>query len=135
MQVDFIYEPPQQGSAVTLCLERLTSKEEQVDFLAGLLGYQKVWCRFEVVAGCSDALFAACSHSSTSGDMELSRKYNLQWWTIATCGDDFGVLHASRSSTRMSFGSLVPLISCRQTCDFGSVSICLCVNQLIANYS
>eukprot|EP00955_Chlamydomonas_euryale_P099944 365252-Chlamydomonas_euryale.AAC.31 len=39
--VDFIYEPPQQGSAMNLTLERHTPEEAQVDFLAGLLGYQK----------------------------------------------------------------------------------------------
>mmetsp|Transcript_35576 Transcript_35576/g.79001 ORF Transcript_35576/g.79001 Transcript_35576/m.79001 type:complete len:414 (+) Transcript_35576:354-1595(+) len=42
VMVDFIYEPPQEATAVALTLNRRTEEEAQVDFLAGLLGYKKV---------------------------------------------------------------------------------------------
>ncbi|GLI70914.1 hypothetical protein VaNZ11_015942 [Volvox africanus] len=42
VKVDFIYEPPQEGSSDKLLLQRLTPEEQQVDLLAQLLGYRKV---------------------------------------------------------------------------------------------
>ncbi|GFR49916.1 hypothetical protein Agub_g12024 [Astrephomene gubernaculifera] len=42
VKVDFIYEPPQEGSADKLQLQRHTAEEAQVDLLAQLLGYRKV---------------------------------------------------------------------------------------------
>eukprot|EP00878_Enallax_costatus_P008492 GHUV01008876.1.p1 GENE.GHUV01008876.1~~GHUV01008876.1.p1 ORF type:complete len:370 (+),score=103.71 GHUV01008876.1:1393-2502(+) len=42
VRVEFVYEPPQQGSADELIFERHTSQETQCDFLAGILGLQKV---------------------------------------------------------------------------------------------
>ncbi|GAX72680.1 hypothetical protein CEUSTIGMA_g136.t1 [Chlamydomonas eustigma] len=42
VKVDFIYEPSQECYADRLIIQRHTPEEAQVDFLAGLLGYQKV---------------------------------------------------------------------------------------------
>lgn len=42
VKVDFIYEPPQEANSTVLKLQRNSAEEEQVDFLAGLLGYKKV---------------------------------------------------------------------------------------------
>lgn len=42
VRVDFVYEPPQQGSSDRLVLERGTPEEAQVDFLAELMGLKKV---------------------------------------------------------------------------------------------
>lgn len=42
VRVEFVYEPPQQGSASDLVLERGTQQEQTVDFLAGVLGLSKV---------------------------------------------------------------------------------------------
>ena len=42
VKVDFIYEPPQEANATMLTLQRNSAEEEQVDFIAGLLGYKKV---------------------------------------------------------------------------------------------
>ncbi|EFJ40602.1 hypothetical protein VOLCADRAFT_69322 [Volvox carteri f. nagariensis] len=42
VKVDFIYEPPQEGSSDKLQLQRHTPEEQQVDLLAQLLGYRKV---------------------------------------------------------------------------------------------
>lgn len=38
VKVEFIYEPPQEGSADQLVLERCTEEEQKVDFVAELLG-------------------------------------------------------------------------------------------------
>ncbi|MEW5310151.1 MAG: hypothetical protein WDW38_001977 [Sanguina aurantia] len=40
--VDFIYEPPQEGTPETLKLHRGGEEEAMVEYLAGLLGYRKV---------------------------------------------------------------------------------------------
>jgi len=42
VKVEFIYEPPQEGSADQLVLERCTEEEQKVDFVAELLGYKKL---------------------------------------------------------------------------------------------
>lgn len=42
VRVEFVFEPPQQGSQDELLLERGTPQEAQADFLAGVLGLQKV---------------------------------------------------------------------------------------------
>lgn len=42
VKVEFVYEPPQEGSAMHLKLQRGTDEEAQVDFLANLLGLKKV---------------------------------------------------------------------------------------------
>jgi len=42
VRVDFVYEPPQQGSADQLLMERHTAEETQVDLLAESLGFKKV---------------------------------------------------------------------------------------------
>lgn len=42
LRVEFVYEPPQEGGADTLLLERGTPEEAQVDFLAELMGLKKV---------------------------------------------------------------------------------------------
>eukprot|EP00879_Flechtneria_rotunda_P015340 GHRR01016036.1.p1 GENE.GHRR01016036.1~~GHRR01016036.1.p1 ORF type:complete len:378 (+),score=128.22 GHRR01016036.1:953-2086(+) len=42
IRVEFVYEPPQQGGQDELVLERHTPQEAQCDFLAGILGLQKV---------------------------------------------------------------------------------------------
>ncbi|KAG2443114.1 hypothetical protein HYH02_009527 [Chlamydomonas schloesseri] len=42
VRVDFIYEPPQEGSADKLTLQRHTPEEQQVDLIAQMLGYRKV---------------------------------------------------------------------------------------------
>uniref|UniRef100_A0A383VRV9 MPN domain-containing protein n=1 Tax=Tetradesmus obliquus TaxID=3088 RepID=A0A383VRV9_TETOB len=41
VRVEFVFEPPQQGSQDELLLERGTPQEAQADFLAGVLGLQK----------------------------------------------------------------------------------------------
>lgn len=42
IKVAFIYEPPQEGSAEQLILERGTNEEHKVEFIANILGYKKV---------------------------------------------------------------------------------------------
>ncbi|KAF6262215.1 NPL4 family-domain-containing protein [Scenedesmus sp. NREL 46B-D3] len=42
VRVEFVYEPPQQGSQDELVFERGTPQEAQCDFLAGVLGLRKV---------------------------------------------------------------------------------------------
>mmetsp|Transcript_11103 Transcript_11103/g.19353 ORF Transcript_11103/g.19353 Transcript_11103/m.19353 type:complete len:416 (+) Transcript_11103:279-1526(+) len=42
VKVEFIYEPPQQGEAMNLELQRSGDEESMVDFLAGKLGLKKV---------------------------------------------------------------------------------------------
>ncbi|KXZ49382.1 hypothetical protein GPECTOR_21g608 [Gonium pectorale] len=42
VKVDFIYEPPQEGTVDKLSMQRHTPEEAQVDLLAQLLGYRKV---------------------------------------------------------------------------------------------
>uniref|UniRef100_A0A7S0S117 MPN domain-containing protein n=1 Tax=Chlamydomonas leiostraca TaxID=1034604 RepID=A0A7S0S117_9CHLO len=51
VKVEFIYEPPQEGSPTGLTLHRGSEEEAQVDFLAGLLGLKKVgWVFAQSVA-------------------------------------------------------------------------------------
>ncbi|GLC39288.1 hypothetical protein PLESTB_001573700 [Pleodorina starrii] len=42
VKVDFIYEPPQEGSAEKLTMSRHSAEEAQVDLIAQMLGYRKV---------------------------------------------------------------------------------------------